>query len=400
MKIALLSKSDSSGGGASRVAQELQEQLSLKHKVVHFTKDNCTFPRVPLYGNYAKKIYSTLREVGFQEFLPFELFNIYKEHKKEQFDLFHFHDLSTAISPLTLKILSKNHRVIMTIHDASLVTGGCIYTLGCSNYKRTCHSCPQKREWPFGKRVDMSSFFHALKKYLLKNSTIEFIAPSKWMADFVYETGLLHSYPTIIPNGVDTDKFILYNKQEIRTKLNLPQDKFIILLSSSSLNSPFKGIKYAIEIIQKLKVLNPFILLVGKENDTTAHLLKSFDTFTTGYISDTKLLNQFYSSADIFLNTTIADNLPLTVLEVMASGTPNIGFKTGGISEIVSHNIDGFLQNDVEILIEFIKESTHKNQWFKMGKLARQKIESHFSLALFISRHLELYLKTPNTHLQ
>ena len=392
MKIAILSKSDSSGGGASRVAQELQEQLTLsKHQVSHFTKDATSSPRVPLYGNYAKKIYMLLREIGFQEFIPFELINIYKKHKNEQFDLFHFHDLSTAISPLTLKQLSKNNKVIMTIHDSSIVTGGCINPLKCTYYKTTCHSCPQKREWPFGKRVDMSSFFHSLKKYVLKNSNIRFITPSKWMADFVYDTGLISSYPTIIPNGVDTDKFIVYNKQEIRKKLNLPEKRFIILLSSSSLNSPFKGIKYALEVIKQIKGLDPFILLVGKKDKDISSLLKEFDTFETGYISDKKLLNQFYSCADIFLNTTIADNFPITVLEVMASGTTNVGFETGGIPEIVSHNIDGLLENDISTLCKLIQEYTYQNKWLPMGISARKKIENNFSLTLFMQRHLEFY---------
>ena len=68
--------------------------------------------------------------------------------------------------------------------------------------------------------------------------------------------------------------------------------------------------------------------------------------------------------ADIFLNTTIADNQPLSVLESMASGTPNVGFSTGGIPEVVETNSDGFLidKDEVNLLSEKIISIFHTKE--------------------------------------
>ena len=396
MNIAILSKSDRNGGGASKVAQELQEQLTLlHHQVSHFTKDAITPPRTPLYGNYAKKVYNTLREVGFQELIPFELLNIYKKHKSEPFDIFHFHDLSTAISPLTLKKLAKNNLVIMSVHDCSIVTGGCIYPLECTQYLTACHNCPQRREWPFGKRVDLSSLFHKIKKSMLHNSNIHFITPSKWMADFIYNTGYIKKYPIIISNGVNTKKFQLLNKEIIREELQLPNNRFIILLSSANLNSIFKGVKYAIEVVQKLKKIKPFILLVGTHKKEVSQLLPNVDIYETGYISDDSTLNKYYAAADIFLNTTIADNQPLTLLEVMASGTPNIGFTTGGIPELISQGVNGLLvkRDETSLLAKLILQYYENDIFYTMGLNARKTVEKNHSLELFIQKHLEFYNK-------
>lgn len=395
MKIAIISKSGRKGGGASRCAEDLYNCFNnLSFVVNHFARSNDNDTIIPLYKDFEKKIYHRLMDIGFQEIVPFEKKVLLKYDNQVKYDIFHFHDISSAVTPHTIKYLSKkNKNIIWTLHDCTAFTGGCVYPLECQKYKNICYACPQIGNFPLARNVDLTFLFQYLKKDLHKKTNIHYVAPSKWMADFAYNSGLLKQYPTIISNGVDTNLFKAYNKSEIRKKLNLPDNRFIILLSASGLNNPYKGINHAIETILMLKEINPFILMIGTPDKIITEKLAQFDTFETGYIMDKAILNQYYASADIFLNTTIADNQPIAVLESMASGTPIVGFDTGGLPEMITQNNDGFLvkSKDITQLYSKVLQIYTNQEYIQMGINARRKIETSHSMELFYQKHFELY---------
>jgi glycosyltransferase involved in cell wall biosynthesis len=397
VNIAIISKSGRRGGGASRCAEDLFYLLKNDgHFVNHFTRSKDSEEMIPLYSSFEKKIYHRLMDIGFQEIIPFERKVLNKYDQVNNYDIFHFHDISSAVTPLTIKYLSdKNKSIVWTLHDCTMVTGGCVYPLECTKYRSLCHSCPQLGHFPLARNIDLSFLFHSIKKFVLKNSNITLVSPSKWLANLVYNTGYINNYPIVIPNGVDTNLFKAYEKKLIRVDLDLPIDKFIILISSSSFDNPYKGIKYAIETIKLLEDIDPLILMIGKIDEKISFELKNFNKVEIGYIEDKETLNKYYSCADISLNTTIADNLPIAVLETMASGTPNIGFATGGIPEIIEQDIDGYLveNKDINTLKNKIIELYLNHELLiNMQKKAREKILKNYTLEIFYQNYVNLFL--------
>jgi glycosyltransferase involved in cell wall biosynthesis len=244
------------------------------------------------------------------------------------------------------------------------------------------------------KNIDLSFLFHNIKKYVLKNSDIQFVTPSKWLADLVYSTGYIKDYPIVISNGVDLSKFKMLNKENVRKELKLPLNRFQILLSSSGFDNPYKGIGYAIEAIKLLKDINPLIIMVGKKDKGISNSLKNIDTFEIGYIEDKEILNKYYSAADIYLNTTIAEVQSIASMESMASGTPVFGFATGGVPEFITQDIDGFLveNKDINRLIEKIRNVFNDAKYlYQMQQNARKKIEEKYSLEIFLRNYIDLY---------
>lgn len=51
----------------------------------------------------------------------------------------------------------------------------------------------------------------------------------------------------------------------------------------------------------------------------------------------------YYRAADIFVNTSLSEGLPLTVVEAMAAGLPIVAARAGGIPEIIRHEQTGLL---------------------------------------------------------
>lgn len=51
----------------------------------------------------------------------------------------------------------------------------------------------------------------------------------------------------------------------------------------------------------------------------------------------------YYRSLDLYLNTSLHEGIPLSILEAMASGRPVVAPRVGGIPEIITHAESGFL---------------------------------------------------------
>ena len=62
-----------------------------------------------------------------------------------------------------------------------------------------------------------------------------------------------------------------------------------------------------------------------------------------GYVSDPKKIVQVYNAADVFVLPSLEDNLPNTIMEAMACGVPCVGFKVGGIPEMIDHLLNGYV---------------------------------------------------------
>jgi glycosyltransferase involved in cell wall biosynthesis len=62
-----------------------------------------------------------------------------------------------------------------------------------------------------------------------------------------------------------------------------------------------------------------------------------------GTLQDDYSLAMLYSAADVMLVPSRMDNLPQTALESLCCGTPVIAFDVGGLSDMVKHQVNGYL---------------------------------------------------------
>ena len=93
------------------------------------------------------------------------------------------------------------------------------------------------------------------------------------------------------------------------------------------------------------------------------------------------------------MHCSLADNQPLSIIESMAMSTPIIGFKTGGIVEMIDQNKNGFLvlQKDINALADAIELAFENNNHISWGISSREKALREYSPEIFLKNHLELY---------
>jgi glycosyltransferase involved in cell wall biosynthesis len=438
MKILLVSTKDQ-GGGAEKVAYDLalnflsrgnDTRLLVKEK---YTKGEFVFQYDPYAGNKLIEYVGGRVEKAFQ-LTPYfrgkprllELFRQLTKPKRlvdrlkghEDFnyqypqqmflkqnwtpDIVHAHNLHGNYFNLnSLPNLSKQIPFIWTLHDTWAITGHCGYFINCNHWLTGCGNCPDLKRPPSILR-DGTKDNWMRKQLIYQQSKLTVVTPSKWLMNYVDESMLEPTIKKVIHNGVDTTYYKSKNKSIARSELGLPQDRFICLFVAfgGKGENPYKDymtVKKAIERLQRFDFYEKllFVCIGGiKTESNDPHYL------FPGYLEREQLL-KYYQSADVLLHAAIAENFPLVILESMASGTPVIATRTGGIPEIIEDNEDGFL---IEIKNhEAMADKIHL--LFKDKKLreglshkASEKVNRKFSLDAQVSEYLQLFLEVKDTY--
>jgi len=293
-------------------------------------------------------------------------------------------------------IAKLNKAIVWTLHDMWAFTGGCHYDQDCGQYVNSCGACPQIGSH---KNFDLSRWTWQRKSRAWKNTHLTIVTPSAWLAKCASSSSLLRQRRVeVIPYGLDTQRYKPVNRQTVRSLLNLPQDKKLVLFGAIKATSARrKGFHFLQPALQSLcksgwddKVELIVIGASKPENQTDL----GFKTHYLGQLSDDISLAQIYAAADVFVAPSIQDNLPNTVLEAIACGTPCVAFKIGGMPDMIEHQKNGYLAQPFEVEdlaqgIAWVLENSERHQ--KLSNYAREKVEQEFTQELQARRYASLY---------
>ena len=118
------------------------------------------------------------------------------------------------------------------------------------------------------------------------------------------------------------------------------------------------------------------------------------EVMSTGYITDENELAAIYSAADMFILPSLEDNLPNTMLESMACGTPVLSFNKGGMPDLITNGITGYICtpfNTEEFGERILKIIFNKNIRNRISVNCRQLIEEKFKLIDQAQNYLTLF---------
>jgi glycosyltransferase involved in cell wall biosynthesis len=294
---------------------------------------------------------------------------------------------------LVLAPLAATQPVVWTLHDMNAFTGGCHYDLGCRRFLDRCGACPQ-----LGSLApdDLSSDVLAIKRRVYHGigaGRIHFVTPSRWLADEVRGSMLGTKFPvSVIPYGLDLDAFAPRDQQAARDTLGIPRGAHVVLFLGHYLANERKGFRLLAGALEPLRVRLPDLFLlsvgIGSVPDVRAPGLH------LPHLDHDRLLSLVYSAADVFVIPSRQDNLPNTVLEAMACGTPVVGFAVGGIPDMVRDGETGLLVSpfDVEALgLAIAGVCTDPERRRAMGARCRRVAEEDYRIEQQARRYLDLY---------
>ncbi len=403
MKKILIINTTYSRGGAAKVAREIFEHISISRKYnVYFTcgrKEKTKNEKIFSFGNKIEFYLHAflVRSLGIEGYGSyFSTRKLINFIKKEKFDLIHLHNLhGYYLNFFTLVDFLKSSKipVIWTFHDEWPINPLSAYSYGCSHCKTGKGKCVNNYTYPKTyNKMFLNLMFQRKRKAFASLEKLTIACPSSWLKERVKDSYLKNFNAIVVPNGVDVNLFKpVDNKKELREKYDLPVNKKIVFFSAVGFKEKRKGINHVIEISRLLKNKNVLFLGAGKGNIPNAENIYNF-----GYVSDKKTMADLYALSDIYIFPSLAEIMPLSVLEAMASGLPVVGFEIGPMKELISRK-EGILTqvNDSESLAESIKEILENNDLKeKMSFNTREKVVNRFSLNKMIKEYESIYNNT------
>ncbi|OUL19795.1 glycosyl transferase family 1 [Nostoc sp. RF31YmG] len=142
--------------------------------------------------------------------------------------------------------------------------------------------------------------------------------------------------------------------------------------------SPRKGVHYLLQAWQDLKLPDAELLLVGTSLFPAGWLEQYQDIYRHVSSVPHLLLNQYYSSASVFVFPSLVEGFGLVLLEAMACGIPVITTPNTAGPDIITDGVEGFIIpiRDVEALKEKLEWChSHPQELAEMGRAARRKAE-------------------------
>jgi len=284
--------------------------------------------------------------------------------------------------------------VVWTLRDMNTFTGGCHYDAGCDRFVERCGACPQLGS---SDDEDLSRRVWERKETLFSSLTPErlhIVTPSRWMAGEVARSSLLGDRFAVsaIPNGVNTDEFAPRDRAAARSVLGIPEESEVVLFVAYSVAPRRKGFPLLMDALRQLSN-RPNLLAVSVGAGSPAADIP-FPTLHLGKISQNRLLSLVYSAADVYVIPSLQDNLPSTVLESMACGTPVVGFDVGGVPEMVRPGVTGTLApvGDVDFLAASISSLLSDPAERKaMAERCRSVVMDEYGMDSYVRGYEALY---------
>lgn len=433
MKITILSTFDNFGGAAiaaSRLNKSLNNNGLASNMLVQDKKVN--LPNIEsIAQNWFQKKLALLRfaldryQFAFYEKNKAVRFifsqakigiDIHNHPLIQQSDIIHLHWINFGFLSLNSieKLFKTNKPVVWTLHDMWVFTGGCHYSRECKNYERNCGNCVQFLK--NSTENDLSNQVWERKMEIFSTADLTIVTCSEWLAEKARESSLLKNKTIIsIPNPIDTAVFRPIEKNVARANFKLSPDKNYILFGAVKISDERKGFAYFAEALSMLAVrlsmfkygksnienrtsINEYrkddieIIIFGQAQASDFDELP-FKVNILGKLSDLETIATAYSAATVFVSPSIEDNLPNTIMESMACGTPVVGFDVGGIPEMIGHQKTGYLAQykSAEDLAEGIYWTLFESDYQELVILSRLKVLDNYAEKVVAKKYQEVY---------
>lgn len=363
-------------GGAAKVAWQLKVGLEQRgHQAAMLVGEKFSVDPAVQLLNDKKSLGGRLRrKLAYWLANDIEVFRsdqILATPQFRQADVVHCHNLHSYYFNLTtLAKIARHKPVVWTFHDMWPLTAHCAHSFG-GTIKDGFFQCPDKAIFP-PLAWHNEKHLEKLKRRVYQQASFHIVAPSQWLKTKVSQSLLADQPISLIYNGIDASIFRLQDRARMRAQLGLPPDKKIILsVIKKGWRNPWKGAKFVDHTRQYYRN-RPELIFLNIGSDIPS-------------VSDPVRLAQYYAAADVLLYPAIADNCPLVVLEAQACGLPVVAFATGGIPELVQHQVSGWIASyqDTAGLIaglEFVLK--HKLGW---------QFNRRFSFQTMLANYLKLY---------
>ncbi|MFQ5423346.1 MAG: glycosyltransferase [Phycisphaerae bacterium] len=255
-------------------------------------------------------------------------------------DIVHGHNLHGNYFDLrALPQLCRRVPVVLTLHDAWLLSGHCAHSMNCQRWQTGCGQCPDLSLYPAVRR-DATAENWRRKRAILSECRLRVATPSRWLMDKVERSIVSPAIVEgrVIPNGVDRSVFHPADAGTVRSRLGVPADAFVALFTACGIRrNPWKDfatLRAAMERVAS-RNRNRKLLFIALGERGPRERIGGADVRFVSHVIKSAEVAAYYQAADVYIHAARADTFPNSVIEALACGTPVAATAVGGIPEQV-----------------------------------------------------------------
>lgn len=230
-------------------------------------------------------------------------------------------------------------------------------------------------------------------KKILSNFSQKIVAVSNQVKKYQVEVEKIPTHKLmVINNGINLADFPFYPK-------SIKRDPTLVLGVIGRLE-PQKGQIVALQAAQQLENQGIKAQLIIKGNGSLKNYLlkKAVELKLKNIVWEeaSTEVSSFYQRLDFLIIPSLWEGFGLVALESMASNTPVIASRVGGLTDIIKDNYNGFLftPGDYLALADLIKNLSKKYETLEEIKTsARLTVEQNFDITKTVEQYQDLYLK-------
>ena len=190
--------------------------------------------------------------------------------------------------------------------------------------------------------------------------------------------------------------FFQKDQLEIRKSLGLPLDKKIILMGAARLDDPIKGFQY---LKEALKILSPnrtdiLLILFGSIKNSESFFQElSVPYISLGLLTDNNQISDLYSAANVTVVPSLYETFGQTLIEAMACGCPTVSFNNSGQTDIIDHQVNGFLaeyKNSTDLAAGISWVLDRKDQK-SLEDACIRNVHEHYTEQVVAKQYIKLY---------
>jgi glycosyltransferase involved in cell wall biosynthesis len=226
-----------------------------------------------------------------------------------------------------------------------------------------------------------------------------YIAISNKIKDVLVADGLAPERIFVVHSGIDIERFTEDTCAHLSAEFNLKPDTPVVINVAHL--AGHKGQKHLVQaiprVLEKIPHARFFIVgggeLMGELMDLaeTLHLKKAL-TFT-GFRRD---VGAFYKVADLFVMSSIQEGLGTAVLDALATQTPVVATRSGGIPEVIRDGETGKLVDAADptaLAAGIIELLTHRQRAQQMAQNGYVTVCRDFSIDTMVEKNVQIYEK-------
>jgi glycosyltransferase involved in cell wall biosynthesis len=204
----------------------------------------------------------------------------------------------------------------------------------------------------------MTAAFRVLERMLARGTTTLVAVSPEVRDDLVALRVAPASKFAVVRLGIELGERVSGDdekRRETRRLLGIPPEAFVV-----GWVGRMTAVKRTDDVARTLRALvdrgvDAYLCLVGDGPDRVGLERRVHELgiarrcLFVGYQED---VARFYDTIDVLLLTSVNEGTPVSVIEALAAGRPVVATRVGGVSDVVRHEVDGFLVDaaDVESL--------------------------------------------------